>query len=86
MKNHVYKKPLSIVFNKSGAKPFYNIMNEATCDMKFKTKWNEDLSIEIKKKWEQFFTVCFKTVQGNELIWFQYRLIHWILGTQRNYV
>ena len=52
--------------------------------MKFKTKWNEDLGIEIKKyTWEQFFTVCFKTVQENKLIWFQYRLIHRILGTQR---
>ena len=77
-------KTLSIVFNKSGAKPFYNILNGATCDMKFKTKWNEDLGIEIEKyTWEQFFTVCFKTVQENELIWFQYRLIHRILGTQR---
>ena len=77
-------KTLSIVFNKSGAKPFYNILNEATCDMKFKTKWNEDLGIEIEKyTWEHFFTVCFKTVQENELIWFQYRLIHRILGTQR---
>ena len=40
-------KTLSIVFNKSGAKPFYNILNKATCDMKFKTKWNEDLGIEM---------------------------------------
>ena len=52
--------------------------------MKFKTKWKEDLGIEIEKyTWEQFFTICCKTVQENELIWFQYRLIHRILGTQR---
>ena len=52
--------------------------------MKFKTKWNEVLGIEIEKyTWEQFLTVCFKIVQENELIWFQYRLIHRILGTQR---
>ena len=52
--------------------------------MKFKAKWNENLDIGTDKcTWQQIFSVCFKTDQDNYLIWFQYRLIHRIWGTQQ---
>ena len=61
----------------------YSILNENTCDMKFKTKWNEDLGIVTDKcTWQQVFSVCFKTVQEKYFVLVQYRLIHRILGTQ----
>ena len=40
---------MSTFFNKNWAKPVYSILNENTCDMKFKTKWNEDLGIRTDK-------------------------------------
>ena len=35
-----------------------------------------------EKTWEVVFHICFKTVQDNNLIWLQYRILHRILGTQ----
>ena len=35
-----------------------------------------------EKNWELTFQICFKTVQDNEIIWLQYRVLHRILGTQ----
>ena len=34
------------------------------------------------KNWGLIFQICFKTLQDNDIIWLQYRVLHRILGTQ----
>ena len=59
-------------------------MNQQVLDFKFKKKWLRDLALDIpEQQWKQIFNACFKTVKDNFLIWFQYRIIHRILGTNK---
>ena len=46
------------------------------------SKWNAKLSTELTaKNWQKLHSACFYTVQDNTYIWFQYRIIQRILGT-----
>ena len=50
--------------------------------MSFKHKWDEDLNNHTEQfEWENIFRKCFYTIHDNYLIWFQYKIIHRILGT-----
>ena len=54
-------------------------------DMAFKVKWHEDLQIFFNDQtWQHFFNIWFKTVSDPYLKWFQYRILHRILGTQKH--
>ena len=52
--------------------------------MAFKIKWHDDLQVILNKySWQHVFKICFKTLNDPYLKWFQYRIIHRILGTQK---
>ena len=74
---------------KKPCKIFYSILNKTVvketplCQI----VWNELLlskysNNELTDKWLMIYKVCFKTVEDNELIWFQYRILYKILGTK----
>ena len=66
-------------------KVFYENLNKRHLTLTFKQKWYDDLTIELKDNiWRQLFRICFKTIQDPYFKWFQYRLMHGILGTQKN--
>ena len=47
-----------------------------------KSRWNQEFEICIDHDtWRMLFSICFKTVTNNNLIWFQLKLINRILGT-----
>ena len=48
--------------------------------MSFKNAWNNELNINID---EDTWQTAFKFIQDNNLIWFQYQILHPILGTQK---
>ena len=51
-------------------------------DHKMKSRWNQEFEICIDHDtWRMLFSICFKTVTNNNLIWFQLKLIYRILGT-----
>ena len=69
---------------KKGSRYVYNILNKQTLNLKYKSKWDRDLSNNIsEEQWKLIFKACFKTVKDNFLVWFQYRIIHRILGTNK---
>ena len=78
----LYLKPL--LKNKKGSKDLYKIFkNDASTQIKAAPKWNQDLDLVLSEQnWNNIFNICFRTVPDNKLIWFQYRLIHRILGTR----
>ena len=50
---------------------------------KYKIKSNKDLTLNIDNStWKSVFKQIFYNIQDNSLIWFQYRLIHRVLGTK----
>ena len=70
--------------SKKGCKDFYDVINTNKTEIQtsYYSYWENKLKQEIPNvEWKSIFRICFKTVEDNELIWFQYRLINRILGT-----
>ena len=68
---------------KQGCKDVYNMINTQEVKSKYKLKWNTDITLNIDNlTWKCFFKQIFNNVKNNYLIWFQYNLIHRILGTK----
>ena len=44
-------------------------------------RWNQILDTS-SLEWNQIFAICFNTILDNNLIWFQFRIVYRILGTQ----
>ena len=75
---HIYIKPLK------GGRYLYHILNDCTgdpsdCEQKWCQKLNQDHDINF---WKQIYKINFFTIYDNSVIWFQYRIIRRILGTQ----
>ena len=72
-----------LLLNKYGTKGIYNKINKSFHEMTFQRKWSHDIDIQSNaKSWQQIFRICFKTIEDPFYKWFQYRVIHRILGTQ----
>jgi len=69
---------------KKGCKLFYNILNtqDSNC-ANYQIKWHTILNKVFSiKEWRIINEICFHTINNNYIIWFQYRIIHRILGTK----
>jgi exonuclease III len=58
----------------------YKKLNYQTINEKYKQKWLEVLNLN-EVDWSKYFTVCLSAKHSNSLIWFQYKIIFRILGT-----
>ena len=81
----IMKNVRFLLLNKTGTKGIYRKVN--TCatlvEMEFQRKWHHDLAIQLPRaSWQHKFRICFKTINDPFYKWFQYRIIHRILGTQ----
>ena len=77
-------REMEIVNSHTKSKDFYKLINTRYPEIGIKHKWNEDLNLSIQPNdWKKIFKICFKTVKDNYLIWFQYRILHRILGTRK---
>ena len=77
-------REVEIVNSHTKSKDFYKLINTRYPEIGIKHKWNEDLNLSIQPNdWKKIFKICFKTVKDNYLIWFQYRILHRILGTRK---
>ena len=71
-----------ILSGSKGTKYFYENLNKRHLTLIFKQKWHDDLKVDLKDDiWRQLFRICFKTIQDPYFKWFQYRIMHRILGT-----
>ena len=78
--NHLY---FLTRFNK-GCKIIYNILKDQPCDNKYRTQWRRELNLTIDNlTWKRIFHICVNTIKDNKLIYFQYKIIHKILGTNK---
>ena len=73
-----------MIRQEKGCKNIYNILNNTNCKNKYRNQWNQDLNIIIDEKtWRRVFYLCFNTILDNKLVWFQYKLLYRILGTNK---
>ena len=63
-----------------GSKKFYSKLADLNRpEQRHEVKWNLSMSCSIN--WETIYRACFRSITDNRYIWFQYRTIYRILGT-----
>ena len=70
--------------NKKGSRVFYDILSEKNDRVppNFIAKWSRLLGTTFSDlEWKRIFNICNRTIIDNEIKWFQYKIIHKILGT-----
>ena len=71
-----------ILKNESGAKRLYTILNKNNEKPSVKAKWGIKLNTIINEnEWNCIFELPFLITNDVKVQWFQYRIIHRILGT-----
>ena len=71
----LYKTP-------KGSHDFYNILSGKIHVPEIIEKWNNLLNLSYTlDKWHIIFKTCY-TIHDNRIVWFQYRILHRILGTR----
>ena len=74
-----------VLSNKKRARGYYQILLDKSLDVsvRLNEKWKNDLQSELTENdWSIIFTISLRVVSDNDMAWFQYRIIHRILGTQ----
>ena len=69
--------------SKKGTKDFYNILLPVNIQgNNFKQKWEANLNLTLNLlTWKNIYKICFYTIKDNFLIWFQYKVIYRLTGT-----
>ena len=77
----------STLKDKKGVRSIYSVLLvNLQNNHSMKLRWNEEFQTQIDNNtWKTLFSICFKTVANNNLIWFQLKFIYRILGTN-NYL
>jgi hypothetical protein len=65
--------------SQKGSKDMYHILNSNSIKLKCEEKWTEALNVILH--WKEIYRLPFITAKSSKLRWFQYRIIHRILGT-----
>ena len=76
---------LFVLANKEKARGFYKILLEKPLNfhLNLNKKWKNELSLDLSEEvWSKIFRISFKVSSDFDIAWFQYRIIHKILGTQ----
>ena len=76
---------INVLLNfEKGSKDFYSVLSY--CDYEHpnnENKWSLVLNTRLHNDfWKIAYKICFKTILDNSYIWFQYRILHWILETK----
>ena len=68
----------------AGGKNIYQVFQQShIVASKNELKWNLNLSLECSYiPWRTVYKICFYSIEDNEYIWFQYRILHRILGVR----
>ena len=70
--------------NKKGVSAYYKIINQLNENIHImKYKWQRELQVSFDEQlWKNIFSICYKSVCNNSLIWFQLKVLYRILGTK----
>ena len=70
--------------NKKGVSAYYKIINQLNENIHImKYKWQRELQVSFDEQlWKNIFSIYYKSVNNNSLIWFQLRTLYKILGTK----
>ena len=84
LKNPIFPFKLGIFFiDQSGCKRMYELLNTQTITPKAQLKYANEGFLYDTREWEMFYTIPFHSVKDASLVWFQYRILHRILATNK---
>lgn len=67
-----------------GSRTLYDIfMSEINCEKKYELKWKISLNIDENICWKQIYISNHEFSRESRLLWFQYRVVHRILATNK---
>ena len=69
--------------NKKGCRAVYDKLNVNELRPTSVQKWERDIRIFTENEWKIYFSLPFKTTKDSKLRWFQIRLLHRILTTNK---
>ena len=72
-----------IIKNVRGCRIIYDILNNHKTIPTAIRKWEQTIVFERAPTWNKFFRLLFKTTKDTALLWFQERIFHTILATNR---
>ena len=72
---------ISILKYQKGTQPMYNIVKTNTTLPICMSKWTSTFETIESKDWNHIFGMPFSITRDSSLQWFQYRIIHRIIGT-----
>ena len=88
-KSFIYSRPscpfhLQILYkSRKGVKDFYEtFLNHSKCSPTAQIKWQSLVDKDSSNFWSIIYKICFKSINNNNYIWFQYKTINNILGTR----
>ena len=70
----------TIIKSKKGSKDMYNVIKLKSSAPKCEEKWTQSLNCNLD--WKKINLLAFKVTKNTKFQWFQYRIIHRILGTK----
>ena len=70
------------IFTNKGSKNMYNLLNKTNVEPTGKHKWNRIFFLQ-DLEWKQIYRLPFYCTQNSKLQWFQYRLNHHIVVTNK---
>ena len=72
-----------LIKDKKGIRNIYTILNSKKIEITSITKWNIKLPVILSSKnWSHIFKIANKTIMDNKFVWFQWKVIHRILGVR----
>ena len=72
-----------LLWNKKGGKLFYQILTDNQSTPTSQGKWQNELNIDDLYPWKKIYSLPYKLTNHTNIRWFQYRLTHRILSTNK---
>ena len=70
--------------SKKGSKDFYHALNNKFRDYCVVTKWSNELYVNFTSEdWKRIHAISYYSISENYYKWFQFRLVHRILGIHK---
>ena len=69
--------------SKKGCQDFYDIfVSDIVKKPIAQIKWETLIDDTVPNFWKVIYRICFKSIADNELKWFQYKIVNYILATK----
>ena len=70
-----------ICCSKTGCRPIHDVLNLNDFHLNSQNKWITELNLQVNFGWKFVFNLPFYLTKDSKLQWFQFKIVHRIIGT-----